>query len=270
MRRFIVILGCYVGLLSCNSEQPVEVSNFSEQQLVVEGYFTDDVKKQEFNVSLVNNIGDSTLVSVDNFNLKMSTISQQFPFILENGTQSISESAFGGVEYGIYELQFCYEGICYKKDIEMPVKSVINSFEITANNFDSLSTGALERIDVNISVAKSQYLRYELFWMDILAGDTNWILMPQPIYWTTEVLQGSYDYQLNERHVEHHNVADRAGLMIKVYSLSKATGEYFEQLESFVQAEFTGSQYQNPPYFYPGRVHGIVYGTVIDSATYFF
>ncbi len=270
MTRSIYIAFLSLIFLSCDPEKPVPVSDFDEKQLVVEGFFTDDTIQQELNVSLVNNIGDSTLVPVENFNLKLSTISQQYPFDLIGGTKAVSQTAFAGQEYGIYELQFCYEGVCYKKDLEMPVKPIINSFEVTATQFDSTNVGNQENLDVNLTVAKSQYVRYELFRMNTAGLDTAWELMQQPFYWVTEVVQGSYDYRLNERHLEHHKFTDLEGVMIKVYSLSDETGEYLQRLQSFVQAEFTGSQYQNPPYFYPGNVHGIVYGTSVDSAIFYF
>lgn len=257
-------------MLSCDPEKPVPVSDFDEKQLVVEGFFTDDTIQQTFNVSLVNNIGDSTLVPVENFNLKLSTISQQYPFDLIGGTQAVSQTAFAGEEFGIYELQFCYEGVCYKKDLEMPVKPIINSLEVTKDYLDSTNIGQYNSLMVNLSLAKSQYVRYELYGLDVSGLDSNWILMSQPIYWTTQVLQGTYDYRLNEKHVEYHNLDERDAFKIKVFSLSNETAQYFEKLESFSSAEFTGSQYQNPPYFYPGNVHGIVYGTSVDSATFYF
>ena len=268
--RLACILGLSMILLGCVPEKPVPISSFSEKQLVVEGYFTDEIKQHEFSVSLVNDIGDSTLLPVESFDLKLSSLTQQYPFDLVGGTKVVSQSAFSGDEYGIYELQFCYEGVCYKKEIEMPVKPVINSFQILNETTDTTMDAYFEDLDLNISVSKSQYLRYELFWLDEFNGDTTWNFMPQPIYWTTKVVQGTYDYQLNEKHIDHHNLAGRQGLLIKVYGLSNETGQYLQKLESFVQDEFTGSQYQNPPYFYPGRVHGMIYGTVVDSAMYFF
>lgn len=270
MMRISLICLLSLVLLSCDPEKPVPVSNFSEKQLVVDGFFTDELKQHEISVSLVNNIGDSTLVPVESFDLKLSTTSQQYPFSLVGGTKVVSQSAFSGIPFENYELQFCYEGVCYKKDIEMPVQSVINSFEVTTDYVDTSGAGQLNSLKLSLSVAKSQYVRYELFWMDIVGSDTNWVLMPQPIYWTTQVLQGTYDYQLNERHNEYHNLDEKDGFKIKVYSLSNTTAEYLKKIESFSQSEFTGSQYQNPPYFYPGRVHGVVYGTVVDSAEYYF
>ena len=79
MRLINISVFCFV-LLSCDPEKPVPVSDFNEKQLVVEGFFTDDTIYQEINVSLVNNIGDSTLIPVDNFDLKLSSLTQQHPF----------------------------------------------------------------------------------------------------------------------------------------------------------------------------------------------
>ncbi|MFT4601183.1 MAG: hypothetical protein ACI857_001361 [Arenicella sp.] len=253
-------------ITSCNQEEIIVVTNFEEDRLIFDGFLTNEIETQYFKVSVANNLGDSTTYAVSDILFSINSASEYIPFNLVNGNTMQSQFPFKAWPDTTYTIDYCYKGVCGEKDFMMPrLISIEDALPVDLENFIQTNFP----IDLSISFGSSlnQWCRLDVYELDsVHLGDSLWSLQPHPVYDVFEVNNSSSEYYIQSDLLPATGFNQGPTfLKLKCYSLSQETGEYLNRLNTFMTGEFTGSQYQNPPYYFDDGTLGLIYGTVLDS-----
>lgn len=265
--RYLMYISVVLMFASCGQEVIVPAPEFEEEHIVVDGVITDSLEYQKLRVGYVNNIGDSAFVPIPfDMTFEMTGGGTTIPFNLVKGTHLVSSIPFKGLADSTYQIEFCEGGDCYQGTFTMPHSIAIDNFSV----YETQVSGGynIEGFYPTITVGSDQYLRYEVF--VARQSDTVWQYMQSPVYWTQPTQAGSYTYFLNQDHPLQYNFFNDVAVKIIVYAIQSETADYLTDLKDFMELNFTGSQYQNPPLFFEGGAYGMVYGTSVDSAVFFF
>lgn len=257
-------------MTACQNQSPIPTTDFEDEKLVVNGMITDSLQTQIIKVGLVGNLGDTSSVPIDinDFSLSVSQGSSTYPFYAINGNTYHSTTPFKGMTDSTYQLSFCYKGECVTKEFSIPANidisnpTVIHSFSAQSGR---------DEIHLTINSPKPQFIHYELYGnYNEELFDSTWIYLRQPIYNTTQVQAGTSTYYINQFSSFHQYITGFKALRIEIYAMTSQSVEFLNKLAYFMESNFTGSQYQNPPTYYDAEVYGMVYGTSVDTILYIF
>ncbi len=252
-------------LASCSKEEILVVNDYDNERLIIDGFLTSDLETQSFKVSLANNIGDSSIYPMTDISATISGNSLSYDFELVDSNYMQSLIPFQAIPGLVYTIDYCYKGICGSKDFLIPAAITAESAYYAqipvSNNILSLD------IDLTLSSNVDQWCRLEVYQLDsVLAGDSMWSHLPHPVYDVFEVRNSSSEHYIIEEVIPDFGIGlSSSTFKIFCYSLSSETGEYLSSLDVFMNGEFTGSQYQNPPNYFDDGTLGLYYGTVVDS-----
>jgi len=266
MKSYLHIVFLSILFTSCNQEEILVVTNYDEDRLVIDGFLTAESEIQTFKVDLANNIGDSTTQAVSNVSFSVSSASEYIPFNLQNGNTLVSQFAFQAYPDTIYTLDYCYDGVCGKKEFTVPHQVSIDS--AFPNQLTLINSSIKSELGIHLTSSYDQWARLEAYKLDSvnMTGDSIWTLQQHPIYDVIQVTASSNSLYIVENFVPGKDgQADSIDVKIICYALSSETGQYLYDLNNFMTGEFTGSQYQNPPNYFDDGTLGLFYGTVLDS-----
>ncbi len=273
MKRFIYIVVLFFSLIGCDKNSDFDLSDHTENKLVVEGYFTDQLEYQYFTATWTNNLGDEITEYVDDLSLEILGTGSDITFnYIENGVYE-SDIPFAGIPGALYEIKFIHDGIEHLISTKMPSPiDIVGSY--TTNFNEWAEETYYPNLHITASCNENQYLGHEVFVLvqDSLP-DSSWQKIDHPVYWVYEI-HDSFSQNIELTRPTLYNsdywFDDGDVLKIKIFALSKDVGEYLIQLKEFMTSESVGSQYLNPPFYYSNEAYGLGYGTSFDSTYIYF
>lgn len=279
MRKVSFILLLVMLISACNKETVILLSPNTNPYIVIDGMFTDSLKKHQFIFTLTSNLGTNNAVKASPENVQVQTPTDTVFYLnLGNGIYE-SEIAFQGIYGENYTLSFDYQGKNHEVMTQMPFPINYSQFDFYPNYNTSATTDSL-----GFSIPKStptiyfdaespteQYVRFKFYIAEqaYMPLDTIWNEIPLPIHRLIHLNAG-----LTENIHLPFEVSDQVYplntdlVKIEFYAISKDFATYLLKLKDFEKGVASEDQFYNPPFFFSNEAYGIGYGTVIDSLIY--
>jgi hypothetical protein len=268
MRPNIYIAVLILFAFACKKENlNIELTSHTEQKIVGEGYFTDSLKKHQFQFTVSNNLGSTNLNYPNEVSLLIKTPEGVRNFSRIGDGLFESDEAFKG-EYGAnYTIQFSYKGDVHEVETPMPSPIIIDT--VNYQVFDSLNgySGQGE-ISMNVDSDVEQYMQFKLFKANIdpFTDDTTWFETPLPVYRIAKINAGeNVTVTLPIENYDSFYLTAGDYIRIETSIISKDVGEYLLRLKNYVQNELINNQSYNAPFYYTNEAYGLGYGTILDS-----
>jgi hypothetical protein len=262
---------------ACKKDVPVPLSPHQNPYVVIEGMFTDSLKKHQFTFTLTSNLGSSDPSPATAENVQIETPTGVVNYVhLGNGLYE-SETAFKGIYGENYTISFNYQGKNHTVITRMPYPVNYSEFDfypIIETSYDSLGFSVPKSKPViyfNAETPVEQYLSFKFFIaeQDYLPADTNWNEIEIPFYRIIRLKAG-----LNENINLPFDLSDQVYplntdlIKIEFRALSKDFANYLLKLKDYEKGVASDDQFYNPPFFFSNEAYGIAFGTVIDSVIY--
>lgn len=273
---YLVVLFILV-IYSCEKDVIVPLTPHKNPYIVIEGMFTDSLKKHQFVFNLTSDFGSTQPSAATPENVQVETPTGSVDYIhLGNGVYE-SAAEFKGVYGENYTISFNYQGKNHTVNTQMPYPINYSEFDfypIIDAGYDSLGFYVPKKNPVIYFNAESpveQYLSYRFFiaTQDNLPADTIWNKKAIPFYRIIHLHAG-----LNENIKLPFEVSDYVFpsntdlVKIEFRALSKDFANYLLQLKDYEKGVASDDQFYNPPFFFSNEAYGIGFGTVIDSVIY--
>ncbi len=264
-------------IYSCKKEVPVPLTPHNNPYVVIEGMFTDSLKKHQFVFSLTSNLGAKQSPAAMPEIVHVETPTGVVNYIHLGGGVYESASEFKGIYGENYTISFSFQGKNHQVVTQMPYPINYSEFDfypIINIGYDSLGFSVPKSKPViyfNAETPFEQYLSFKFFIaeQDYLPADTNWNEIEIPFYRIIHLKAG-----LNENINLPFDLSDQVYplntdlIKIEFRALSKDFANYLLKLKEYEKGVSSDDQFYNPPFFFSNEAYGIGFGTVIDSVIY--
>jgi hypothetical protein len=277
MSKVYLFLVFLLAFYACEKDVPVPLSPHKNPYVVIEGMFTDSLKKHQFTFTLTSNLGSSDPSPASAENVQVETPTGVVNYVhLGNGVYE-SETAFEGIYGENYTISFNFQGKNASVVTQMPYPINYSEFDfypIIDPGTDSLGFAIPKSkpvINFNAESPVAQYLNFKFFIadQDYLPADTNWNEIKIPFY-RLIYLQAGLTANITLPFDASDQVFPTTTDLVKIEfrSLSKDYANYALKLKDYEKGVSSDDQFYNPPFFFSNEAYGIAFGTVIDSVIY--
>lgn len=266
---WIFLLVLVFVISGCSKEIPVDLTDYDQKRLVVEGKITDAYETQKFSITWTSNLGADHIETAEDVYLTVTTPTGLINYYPVGEGIYESEVPFAGIPGEYYTISFYRDGTAHSVTTQMPGALTIENFSMVTTNGIPFYT--VPSIYLTMTSDQKQYFRYDVFKLDNVSGPAPmWVNTQVPVYEVRALEPGQQQVVLNQLNTSLYSFDSSDVAQVIIYSLSNDVGQYLDQLRNFMTAEPKGGKYENPPFYYSNEAYGLGYGTSIDTLYYFF
>lgn len=259
MRQIIIFISILILFVGCQKKQ-INVHSQLTPKIIVNGYISDQLETQTFELFYSSNINDIIKPPILNADIEFEQLGTTYQFIGNGSGRYSSSIPFSCVNDETFSVKYNIDTSFLQMNFLMPKAISITNLSIDSSNY-------YLTFSINVYTPIHQYatLKTYEFITDSTTSDSLWIENTLensiPIY---EIKPGQniLQYKANE----YYTSLD-TGKIIKfeAIAISNQTAKYFLNLKNYYETVATSSLYVNPPRFYTNHFYGITYGLSTTS-----
>ncbi|MFK8037542.1 MAG: DUF4249 family protein [Crocinitomicaceae bacterium] len=258
MKRIVILILFILLVLGCN-KHPIVVNKQLAPKVIVNGYISDQVEFQTFDLFYSSNINDTIAPPILNASVELEQLGLTYSFIGNDSGTYASIIPFSCNNGEVFLVKYKVDTSILEMSHIMPEPINIDSVKINFSNF-------YHSISIDLSTTANQYVILKVFdsFFDSITMQTMWQETVDnnnlPIY---EIEPGQNELLISDN--EFSSLDSGKVIKIEAIAISNQVAQYLIALKEYSETIATSSLFVNPPRFYPNEFYGVTYGLSSDT-----